>query len=186
MHTGPKKNKKTRPPSSTFYPPSTWLLPSSPRPSPLHSGLDTYHASDRIDRMRAMRGAQREHSGVPRIAPSRVHGSARDKEQLATEAIERIPGNHVNPPLPISSCRTLPRVRDSNTPGSWEGCGLGENHPMYAHSTMVVRKSPPRSSRRTRRADGEHHPLTAQRSASSSITPSTWPISGEEGSRAFR
>jgi hypothetical protein len=122
---------------------------------------------------------------VPRIAPSRVRASACDKEQVAPEAIERTPGIHVNPPLPLSLCRTLPRVRDSLAPGSWEGrvvCGINR---MYAFSPLIVRKSPPRSSRRTRRADSEHHPPTAQRSAPSSTTPSTWPISGEERRRAI-
>ena len=57
---GPKKNKKTRRASIPFYPPSPWLLPPSPRPSPLLSGLDAHHASDRIDPMRAVRRAQRE------------------------------------------------------------------------------------------------------------------------------
>ena len=56
--------------------------------------------------MRAMRGAQREHSGVPRIAPSRDHESVRDKEQVAREAIERMADNHVKPTTALSSCRT--------------------------------------------------------------------------------
>ena len=35
--------------------------------SSLVSGLDTYHASDRIDPMRAVRRAQRDHSDAPQI-----------------------------------------------------------------------------------------------------------------------
>ena len=55
VHTGQKKTEKTRQASITFYPPSPWLLPPSPRPYPLLSGLDTHHTSDRSDRMRAVR-----------------------------------------------------------------------------------------------------------------------------------
>ena len=68
--------------------------------------------------MRAMRGAQREHSGVPRIAPSRDHESVRDKEQVAREAIERTADNHVKPTTAHLIVSYLPCVRESHAPGS--------------------------------------------------------------------
>ena len=99
--------------SITFYLRSPWLLPPSSRPSPLISGLDAHHTSDRNDPMRAVCRDDRELSNAPRIAHRHASERACESIDYQPASIEHLQRTTVQLSVPVYAAHVPPNVKES-------------------------------------------------------------------------